>query len=285
MRLLREIDFQNIYYYIRPTDEEKQSWDDVPENIKNTFDRLGIPEAERKFLAGVSAQYESEVVYHSIREDLEKQGVVFLAMDEGLKQYPELVQKYFATVIPPTDNKFVRIHSPRRPCGDPAAGLFPHQRGERWPVRAHPDHRRRGIERALYRGLHGAHLRQQQPPLGSGGAASPPGLQDPLHHDPELVEERLQPGHQASGGPRGRGRGVGRRQPRLTADHEVPGDLPDRASRPRGDPLGSPGGPWPTPGRRRQGRARRPGHDQHHRGPLHQQGRRTHLLSRPRQDP
>jgi len=111
MRLLREIDFENIYYYIRPTDEEKQDWDDVPENIKNTFDRLGIPEAERKFLAGVSAQYESEVVYHSLREDLEHQGVVFLAMDEGLKQHPELVQKYFATVIPPTDNKFAALNT------------------------------------------------------------------------------------------------------------------------------------------------------------------------------
>jgi len=109
--LLGQIDFDNIHYYLKPTEEEGRTWDDVPEDIKNTFDKLGIPEAERKFLAGVSAQYESEVVYHSIREDLEKQGVLFLAMDEGLKQYPELVKKYFGTIIPAADNKFSALNS------------------------------------------------------------------------------------------------------------------------------------------------------------------------------
>lgn len=109
--LLNSIDFDNIHYYVRPSEREGKSWDDVPADIKNTFDRLGIPEAERKFLAGVSAQYESEVVYHSIRKDLEAQGVVFLSMDEGLKQYPELVKKYFATVIPAADNKFAALNS------------------------------------------------------------------------------------------------------------------------------------------------------------------------------
>jgi Fe-S cluster assembly protein SufB len=109
--LLGEIDFQDIYYYIKPTERQGDTWEDVPEYIKNTFDRLGIPEAERKFLGGVSAQYESEVVYHSVREDLEEKGVVFLDMDSGLRKHPEIVKKYFATVIPPADNKFAALNS------------------------------------------------------------------------------------------------------------------------------------------------------------------------------
>jgi Fe-S cluster assembly protein SufB len=109
--LLNTIDFDNIYYYVKPTEKQSQSWDDVPEDIKNTFDKLGIPEAERKFLAGVSAQYESEVVYHSMREDLEKKGVLFTDMDTGLKEHSKVVRKYFATVIPPTDNKFAALNS------------------------------------------------------------------------------------------------------------------------------------------------------------------------------
>src|SRR5579863_3361090 len=94
---LNEIDFSNIHYFVKSTDQTERSWDDVPDDIKRTFDRLGIPEAERKFLSGVSAQYESEVVYHSVREDLEKLGVLFCDMDTALKQYPEILQKYFAT--------------------------------------------------------------------------------------------------------------------------------------------------------------------------------------------
>ena len=109
--LLDSIDFESIYYYLKPAEEQGRTWDDVPEDIKNTFDRLGIPEAERKFLAGVSAQYESEVVYHSLKEELEQQGVVFLSMDDGLREHPEIVEKYFSTVIPPEDNKFAALNS------------------------------------------------------------------------------------------------------------------------------------------------------------------------------
>ena len=108
---LSGIDFDNIHYYVKPSEKTEKSWDDVPAYIKDTFDKLGIPEAERKFLAGVSAQYESEVVYHSIREDLEKLGVLFLDMDSGLREYPEIVKKYFATVIPSADNKFSALNS------------------------------------------------------------------------------------------------------------------------------------------------------------------------------
>ena len=110
-KLLNDIDFENIYYYIKPSEKGEKSWDEVPDNIKNTFDRLGIPEAERKFLAGVTAQYESEVVYHSIREDLEKQGVVFLDMDSGLREHEDIVREHFASVIPAADNKFSALNS------------------------------------------------------------------------------------------------------------------------------------------------------------------------------
>jgi Fe-S cluster assembly protein SufB len=110
-KILNSIDFDNIYYYIKPIDHQKKSWDDVPDNIKNTFDRLGVPEAERKFLAGISAQYESEVVYHSFQKDLESQGVIFLDTDSALKRYPEIFKKYFATIITNTDNKFAALNS------------------------------------------------------------------------------------------------------------------------------------------------------------------------------
>lgn len=109
--LLNDIDFENIFYYIKPSQKQETDWDEVPEGIKNTFDRLGIPEAERKFLAGVTAQYESEVVYHSIREDLEKQGVLFLDMDSGLRLHEDIVREHFATVIPAADNKFSALNS------------------------------------------------------------------------------------------------------------------------------------------------------------------------------
>jgi Fe-S cluster assembly protein SufB len=108
---LSDIDFGNIFYYIRPAEKLGRTWDEVPEYIKNTFEKLGIPEAERKFLAGVGAQYESEVIYHSLREDLEKQGVIFLDMDSGVREHPDLVKKYFGTIIPYNDNKFAALNS------------------------------------------------------------------------------------------------------------------------------------------------------------------------------
>jgi len=108
---LTQIDFDNIYYYIKPTEKQAQSWEDLPPDIKNTWDRLGIPEAERKFLAGVGAQYESEVVYHKLQEKLEAQGVIFLDMDSGLREHEELVKQYFGTIIPQNDNKFAALNS------------------------------------------------------------------------------------------------------------------------------------------------------------------------------
>jgi Fe-S cluster assembly protein SufB len=106
-----DIDFDNIYYYLKPTEGQVNDWDMLPEAMKATYEKLGIPEAERKFLAGVTAQYESEVVYHKNREDLERKGILFTSMDQAVIEYPELVQKYFGTVIPPGDNKFAALNS------------------------------------------------------------------------------------------------------------------------------------------------------------------------------
>jgi Fe-S cluster assembly protein SufB len=108
---LGTIDWDDIHYFVRASEKAGRSWDEVPEDIKKTFDRLGIPEAERKFLSGVGAQYESEVVYHQVREDLEKQGVIFLDMDSGLREHEDIVREHWATVIPPNDNKLAALNS------------------------------------------------------------------------------------------------------------------------------------------------------------------------------
>jgi Fe-S cluster assembly protein SufB len=160
-----DLDFNDIYYYIKPTENQVDRWEDLPDDIKNTYERLGIPEAERKYLAGVTAQYESEVVFHRNREDLERLGVLFCDMDTAIREYPDLVRKYFGTVIPPNDNKFAALNSAvwsgglvhlratgrqRRPA---AAGLLSNQHREHGPVRAHADHRGRGLPGPLRRGL------------------------------------------------------------------------------------------------------------------------------------
>jgi Fe-S cluster assembly protein SufB len=108
---LSGLDLDDIYYYVRPMEAQGRSWNDLPATIKNTFDKLGIPEAEQKFLAGVGAQYESEMVYHSIQEHLEKQGVIFLSIEDGLRKHPDLFKEYFGTVIPIEDNKFAALNS------------------------------------------------------------------------------------------------------------------------------------------------------------------------------
>ena len=108
---LRQLDFQDIHYYVKAAQGQERSWEDVPDEIRKTYDRLGIPEAERKYLAGVKAQYESEVVYGSLQEDLAKQGVIFTDTDSALRDHPELFRQYFGTIIPPADNKFAALNS------------------------------------------------------------------------------------------------------------------------------------------------------------------------------
>jgi Fe-S cluster assembly protein SufB len=109
--MLAEVDYDDIRYFVRASERAERSWDDVPEDVKNTFDRLGIPEAERKFLSGVGAQYESESVYHQVNEQLEAQGVIFMDMDTALREHEDLVREYFATIIPPNDNKLAALNS------------------------------------------------------------------------------------------------------------------------------------------------------------------------------
>ena len=168
---LTGIDFQNIKYFVRSTEKQATSWDELPEDIKSTYDKLGIPEAEKqRLIAGVAAQYESEVVYHQIREDLEEKGVIFVDTDTGLREHEDLFREYFGSVIPAGDNKFAALNTavwsggsfiyvPQgRPRRHPAAGLLPDQHREHGPVRADADHRRRGLLRALRRGLHRADL-------------------------------------------------------------------------------------------------------------------------------
>ena len=105
------LDFQDIFYYLKPTNEQGKSWDDVPEEIKETFEKLGIPEAERKYLAGVKAQFESEVIYGSLEKDLADQGVIFTDTDTAVREHPELLREYFGKIIPPEDNKFAALNS------------------------------------------------------------------------------------------------------------------------------------------------------------------------------
>ena len=204
-------------------------------------------------------------MYHKNRDDLEAQGIVFTSMDQALKDYPELVREHFGTVIPPGDNKFAALNSAvwsggelhLRAAGrarrDAAAGLLPHQRRERGPVRADADHRRRGRVGALRRGLLGAGVLDRLAALGGGRAHRQARCPHPLHHDPELVAQRLQPRHQA-GARRDRGDGrVDRRQPRLEAHDEVPRGRDDRARRRTGRCCRSPTparASTRTPGRR-----------------------------------
>ncbi|MEX1068660.1 MAG: Fe-S cluster assembly protein SufB [Patescibacteria group bacterium] len=108
---LSRINFDEIYYYLRPTRSQAKSWKQVPESIRKTYDRIGVPQAERKYLAGVKAQYDSEVIYGSLQQDLARRGVIFMGMDEALKKHPDLVKEYFGTIIPPLDNKFAALNS------------------------------------------------------------------------------------------------------------------------------------------------------------------------------
>lgn len=108
---LSGIDFNAIYYYVKPAESGAQRWEDVPPHIKETFEKIGIPEAERKYLAGVGSQFESEVVYHSLQKELQKQGVIFLGMDDALREYPEIVRTYFGTLVPSSDNKFAALNT------------------------------------------------------------------------------------------------------------------------------------------------------------------------------
>ena len=270
---LGAIDFDNIKYFVRSSEKQATTWDELPEDIKNTYDKLGIPEAEKqRLVAGVAAQYESEVVYHSIREDLEEQGVLFLDTDTALREHEELFKEYFGTVIPVGDNKFAALNTAVWSGGSfiyvpkgvhvdiPLQAYFrinTENMGqfERTLIIVDEDayvHYVEGCTAPIYKSdsLHSAVVEiivKKGAPL-------------PLHDDPELVEQRLQPGDQAR---RLRGRrhhGVGRRQHRLQGHDEVPGDLPHGRARQGRDAVDRLRRRGPAPGRRRQDGARRAAH-------------------------
>ena len=207
---LSGIDFDNIKYFVRSTEKQAASWEDLPDDIKNTYDRLGIPEAEKqRLVSGVAAQYESEVVYHQIQEELEEQGVIFLDTDSALKRAPGDLPGVLRLGDPVRRQqvrraehrrlvrRLVHLRAEGRARRDPAAGLLPDQHREHGPVRADADHRRRGRLRALRRGLHRADLQVRLAALRGRRDHRQEGRPLPVHDHPELVEQRLQPGHQA----------------------------------------------------------------------------------------
>ena len=204
-----EIDFENIYYYIKPTEKQANSWEDLPADIKDTWDKLGIPEAEKKYLAGVGAQYESEVVYHKLQEDLEQEGRDLPRHRHGAARargsvpavlrhdHPAERQQVRRAQLGRLVGRLVHLRAAGREDRDAAAGVLPHQRGEHGPVRADADHRRRGRVRPLRRGLHGADLLDRLAAQRGRRDHRQGGRPLPLHDDPELVEQRLQPRHEA----------------------------------------------------------------------------------------
>ena len=261
---LNTIDFDNIFYYLKPVEEQAKSWDDLPPGMKETWDKLGIPEAEKKYLAGVGAQYESEVVYHNLQKDLADQGVIFCRHRQRPARargpvprvlrhgHPVQRQQVRGAQLGRLVGRLVHLRAAGSQGRAAAAGLLPHQRREHGPVRAHADHRRQGRLRALRRGLHRPDLLDRLAALGRGRDHRPRQRPLPLHHHPELVDQRLQPGHQAGGGRAQRHHGVGRRQPRLAAHHEVPGGAPQGRGRPRRGALDRLCRQGPAPGRGRQ---------------------------------
>ena len=290
---LGNIDFDKIVYYRKPSEREEKSWDDVPEQIKATFEKLGIPEAERKFLAGVGAQYDSEVVYHSVREELSKIGVVFMGTDQALKEYPEIFRKYFGTVVPAEDNKFAALNAAVW-----SGGSFVYvPKGVEVPLPLQAYFRINGentgqFERTLIVVDEGAKVHYIE------GCTAPIYATDSLHaavvevvalagskvryttiqnwsNDVyNLVTKRAHAYAQLH-------RRVGGREHRLPPHDEVPGDLPAGRGRHGRGHLGRRGRPRPAPGHRRQGRPPGAQHHLAHRVQVRVQGRRPGDLPRP----
>ena len=288
------IDFDDIYYYIKPTEGQVNDWDMLPDEMKTTYERLGIPEAERKFLAGVTAQYESEVVYHKNREDLEALGIIFTDMDTAVREYPELVQQYFATVIPPGDNKFAALNSAVWSGG--SFIYVPPGVHVDMPLQAYfriNAENSGQFERTLIIADEGSSVHYVE------GCSAPVYSTDSLHS--AVVELIAKPSARirystiqnwspnvynlvTKRAPRRNriNRRVDRRQPRLEAHDEVPGGRDGRSEGARRGPVGRVRGCRPTPGRRCQDDARRARDDVDHRLEVDLQGRRPHDLSRSR---
>lgn len=204
------LDMDHIATYVRPHSKMQASWKDVPEDIKETFERLGIPQAERKSLAGVGAQYDSELVYHNVREEVAAQGVVYTDMESALNgEYADMVRKHFMKLVTPRDHKFAALHGavwsggsfvyvpPRSVCDDSPAVLFSTERTGSRTVRAYPDHCGRGCIPAFYRRLFRPEVQRGEPPCRLCGAVRGEKCKTALLHHRELVQEYVQPEYQA----------------------------------------------------------------------------------------
>ena len=287
------IDFDNIYYYIKPTDHQVDAWDELPDSVKDTYEKLGIPEAERKYLAGVTAQYESEVVYHRNREDLERQGVIFTDMDTALREHPEIVKAYFGKVIPPNDNKFSALNSSVWSGG--SFIYVPPGVEVEMPLQAYFRINAENMgqfERTLIIADEGSQVHYIE------GCSAPVYTTDSLHS--AVVEIIVKPSArvtyttiqnwsnnvynlvtkrarvEAEGHMEWIDGNIG-----SPPDHEVPGRL---HGRPQGLRRGAVGGlrrPRPAPGRRRQDGPRRPRDHVQDRLQVDLQGRRAHVVPRP----
>ena len=211
------LDMSNIVTYVRPNTEMRGKWSEVPDDIKNTFERLGIPKAERASLAGVGAQYDSEVVYHNVKAEVAAQGVVYTDMESALTgPYAEMVRKHFMKLVPPTDHKFAALHGAVWSGGSfvyvpagvhveiPLQSYFRLNALLRRSVRAYPDYCGQGCLPALHRGLLGPQIQRGQPPRRLCGDLRRRGCPRALLHHRELVQEHVQPEHQARQGGKGR---------------------------------------------------------------------------------
>ena len=248
---LSGIDFENIKYFVRSTEKQAASWDELPADIKNTYDRLGIPEAEKqRLIAGVAAQYESEVVYHKIREDLEEKGVIFLDTDTALREHPGLFREYFATVIPAGDNKFAALNTAVWSGG--SFIYVPKNVHVDIPLQAYfriNTENMGQFERTLIIVDEGAYVHYVE------GCTAPIYKSDSLHS--AVVEIIVKPGAHCryttiqnwsnnvynlvtkrAIAQTGREHGVGRREHRVQGDHEVPGRVPDGRARQGRDAVG-----------------------------------------------
>ena len=290
---LSDLDLDELVLYSPPEAGRYDSWDDVPAEMKQTYEDLGIPQAEREHLAGVVGVWRQEPVYEGLKKEYADMGIIFTSMDTAIQEHGDLVQDYFMKkCVPPQDNKFSALHGAVWSGGSflyvpkgvkvdlPAPGLLPDGGRQRGHLRAHAHHRRRGLGRELHRGLHGADLLGQLDALGGRRDLREGGRQGPLHNRAELVQGRLQPEHQARDrGGRGHRR-VGRRVDGRQEGHALPRLLPDGRGRPRRPPQRGRGQRRRVEGHRREGRAPGPQHHLQHPRQVHLQGRRHHGLPR-----
>ena len=287
------IDFDSIYYYIRPTEKQAKNWEDLPGRHPGHVGQARhprggeeVPRGRRRPVRVRGRLPQAQGGPRAAGRALPRHGLGpprARGPRQGVlrEDHPAERQQVRRAQLGRLVGRLVHLRAAGRPDRDAAPGLLPHQRGEHGPVRAHADHRRRGRLRALRRGLHGADLLDRLAPLGRRRDHRQEGRPLPLHDDPELVDERLQPRHEARGRLRGRDDGVGRREPRLEADDEVPGDLAARRGRARRGALDRVRRQGPAPGRGRQVRPRRPAHVVRDHLEVDLEGRRARRLPRP----